>query len=198
LAALAESDTIQPFLTRFHYAADEEDREVTSLMRRVAKTRLSQLSLARLSAFLALTLLATACTNGFSASSGGNGGSGSIQIVDLDLTLNAPVSTPYGESGGINPPVLAVKTGDTIAFVNSDGFTHTSTSIGSVQTFPSASPIKGIALHQKGAMLSGGWTSGALPAGSGSQTILADKPGTYLYGCFFHYGAPMRGAIVAR
>jgi plastocyanin len=33
---------------------------------------------------------------------------------------------------------------------------------------------------------------------SASQTILADKPGTYLYGCYFHYSAPMRGAIIAR
>ena len=167
-------------------------------MRRVAKTRLSPLGRVRLSAFLTLALLATACTSGFSASSGEDGGGASSQIVDLNLTLNAPVSTPYGESGGIKPPVLAVKTGDTIAFVNSDGFAHTSTSIGSVQTFPSASPIKGSALHQNGTTLSGGWTSGALQAGSGSQTILADKPGTYLYGCFFHYGSPMRGAIIAR
>ena len=28
--------------------------------------------------------------------------------------------------------------------------------------------------------------------------VLADKPGTYLYGCFFHYTAPMRGAIIAQ
>jgi plastocyanin len=150
--------------------------------------------------FLALALLVAACTpGGFGASSGGNGGGGSTQIVDVNLTLNAPVSTPYGQSGGMKPAVLTVKVGDSIAFVNSDGFAHTSTSIGTVQTFPSASPIRGsYALHQNGTTLSGGWTSGAMQAGSGSQTILADKPGTYLYGCYFHYGAPMRGAIVAR
>jgi plastocyanin len=37
-----------------------------------------------------------------------------------------------------------------------------------------------------------------MQAGSGSQTVAADKAGTYLYGCFYHYGAPMRGAIVAQ
>jgi plastocyanin len=165
-------------------------------MNRVAKTRLSPLGRVRLSAFFALALLAIACTpSGFGASSGGTGGA--TQIVDVNLTLNAPVPTPYGESGGMKPAVLTVNVGDSIAFVNTDGFAHTATSIGSVKTFPSASPINGSALGQKGTTLSGGWTSGAMQAGSGSQTILADKPGTYLYGCYFHYGAPMRGAIVA-
>jgi len=49
-----------------------------------------------------------------------------------------------------------------------------------------------------GATLSGGWSSGTLGAGSGSQILLADKPGTYLYGCFFHYTAPMHGAILVQ
>jgi plastocyanin len=47
-------------------------------------------------------------------------------------------------------------------------------------------------------MVSGGFSSGAMQAGSSSQSITVDRAGTYLFGCFFHYGAPMRGAIVAQ
>jgi plastocyanin len=52
------------------------------------------------------------------------------------------------------------------------------------------------ALQQFGDRLSQGWSGGTLQASTVSQPLLADQPGTYLYGCFFHYGAPMRGVIV--
>jgi plastocyanin len=97
----------------------------------------------------------------------------------------------------MTPPVLNVNVGDTIAFTNTDSFAHTSSSLGGDTTFPAGSPLSGKAVTQKGSTLSGGWTSGAMQAGTSSQIVLADKPGTYLYGCYFHYGAPMRGAIVA-
>ena len=151
-----------------------------------------------------LALATAACTpNGLGVSgSTGGGGGGVNHVVDVNLTLNQPVSTPYGQSGGMKPPVLDVAVGDTVTFMNSDGFAHTSTSITPGQSmnetkFPSQYPFSQKALQQTGATLSGGWTSGAMQAGSGSQTVKADKPGTYLYGCYFHYGAPMRGAIVA-
>ncbi len=151
------------------------------------------------------TLLATGCTpNGLGVSAGGGGGATGINhVVDVNLTLNAPAQTPYGQSGGMKPPVLDVKVGDTVTFMNSDGFAHTSTSITPKQSnnetkFPTAYPFSGKALNQTGSTLSGGWSSGSMQAGSGSQTVKADKPGTYLYGCFYHYGAPMRGAIVAQ
>jgi hypothetical protein len=41
-------------------------------------------------------------------------------------------------------------------------------------------------------------TQGGSQAGTLSQVVAADKPGTYLCGCFFHYPAPMRGVIIAR
>ena len=147
------------------------------------------------SALLALGVV-TACTAGGTPTSSGNAG-GATYTVDVNLTLSKPVETPYGLSGGMTPPVLNVKVGDTIAFMNTDSFAHTSSSLGDVKTFPAGSPLSYKALNQKGSTLSGGWTSGAMQAGSSSQIVLADKPGTYLYGCYFHYGAPMRGAIVA-
>ena len=146
----------------------------------------------------------TACTyNGVAPSGGSGGGGGVTHVVDVNLTLNQPVPTKYGQSGGMKPPVLMVAVGDSIVFHNSDGFAHTSTSITPAQSnnetqFPAAEPFGASALTQSGMTLSGGWSSGAMQAGSSSQTIAADKPGTYLFGCFFHYGAPMRGAIVAQ
>lgn len=148
----------------------------------------------------AAALLASCTPNGIgdSSGSGGGGGGGTNHVVDVNLTLNPIVQTPYGESGGMSPAITTVKVGDTIDFVNSDGFAHTATSIPNATTFPAGSPFKQGALTQSGATLSGGWSSGAMQAGSGSQTVQADKPGTYLFGCYFHYGAPMRGAIVAQ
>lgn len=157
-----------------------------------------------LSSFVAVVLAAGCTPNGIGVSGGGGGGSSGVNhVVDVNLTLNAPVQTPYGQSGGMKPPVLDVKVDDTVTFMNSDGFAHTSTSISPGQSknetqFPNAYPFSGKALNQTGTTLSGGWTSGAMQAGESSQTVKVDKAGTYLYGCFYHYGAPMRGAIVAK
>jgi plastocyanin len=147
-----------------------------------------------------LSLALVACTpNGITASSGGGGtGSGKTVTIDVNLTLNLPVQTPYGQSGGMKPPVTMVSVGDSIVFNNSDGFAHTATSIPKATKFPAGSPFNQGATTQSGSTLSGGWTSGAMQAGSSSQRVLADKAGTYLFGCYFHYGAPMRGAIVAQ
>lgn len=159
----------------------------------------------RLCYAITIALVLAACTpNGIGTSSGGGGGGGGVtHVVDVNLTLNGPASTPYGQSGGMKPPVLTVAVGDSVIFKNSDGFAHTATSIppsaSSNETkFPAGSPFGQGALNQSGTTLSGGWTSGAMQAGSSSQTISVDKAGTYLYGCYFHYGAPMRAAIVAQ
>jgi plastocyanin len=156
------------------------------------------------SAFLALALAFVSCTpNGTSSVSGGSGGGGAMHVVDINLTLSQPVSTKYGESGAFTPAILNVKVGDTIVFKNTDSFGHTASIIPVAKTssetkFPSSYPFNGIQQSPSGSTLSGGWTSGVLQAGSTSQVILADKAGTYLYGCEIHYGAPMRAAIVAQ
>lgn len=152
----------------------------------------------------ALAIALASCTpNGLGSVGGGGGGGGLTHTVDLNLTVYGQSNTPYGQSVAVKPAVLDVAVGDTIVFHNGDGFAHTSTSIPVPDTtnetlFPSKYPFKSSALSQTGATLSGGWSSGALQAGSSSQSVLADKAGTYLYGCFFHYGGNMRGAIVAQ
>jgi plastocyanin len=147
-----------------------------------------------------LSLALAACTpNGITAASSGGGGTaptGQNLTIDVNLTLNQPVKTPYGESGGMKPPVTIAHVGDTITFTNSDGFAHTATYIPNESKFPAGSPFGQGALTQSGTTLSGGWSSGAMQAGGSSQTLKADKKGLYLFGCYFHYGAPMRGAIV--
>jgi plastocyanin len=142
-----------------------------------------------------LVCLVVDCAGG-STPSGAAGGA--TAVIELNLTQNRPISTPFGESGGTKPAVLTVSVGDKVVFTNSDSFAHTSSSLGNFTTFPVGSPLTAKALKQTGATLSGGWTSGLLQPNSASQTILADKPGRYLYGCYFHYDAPMRGAIVVR
>jgi plastocyanin len=143
----------------------------------------------------AALLLLGACTNGgVPTTSGGGGG----VTIDVNLTLSQPVSTPYGQSGGMTPPVTTVAVGTQIHFMNTDSFAHTATIIPNATSFPSGSPFGISAQQQSGTNLSGGFSSGVLQAGTSSQEITADRAGTYLYGCFFHYGAPMRGAIIAQ
>ncbi len=142
-----------------------------------------------------IALLLAACTAGGTPTSSGGGGGITINV---SLTQFGQTPTPYGTSLGYSPAVTNVSVGSQIHFVNVDSFAHTATGIPGATTFPSGSPFNEGALTQKGTTLSGGFSSGALQAGGSSQTITADRPGTYLFGCFFHYGAGMRGAIVAQ
>jgi plastocyanin len=96
---------------------------------------------------------------------------------------------------GYSPDVLTVTTGTRVQFVNTDSFAHTATSIAGT-AFPDASPFDGTALTASGSALSSAWSSGNLVAGAASPVFVADTPGTYLFGCFYHYSHPMRGQIV--
>lgn len=136
------------------------------------------------------------CTPGAPSAGGGSTAPASTTI-DVSLSSSVVNTSPYGSTGGFTPPVVTVPVGASIRFVNVDSFDHTATSL-SGTAFPSASPFDAAAQLMSGATLSGGWSSGTLGAGSGSQILLADKPGTYLYGCFFHYTAPMHGAILVQ
>lgn len=144
---------------------------------------------------LAAVLSVAACTPGAVGSV--SGGGAAATTIDVNLTLHAPGPTPAGTGGGYAPLVAMVAVGTTLRFTNSDGFAHTATSI-AAKTFPSGFPFTTSALSQSGATLSGGFSSGDLQAGASSQTLVADVAGTYIFGCFHHYGAPMRGAIVVK
>lgn len=140
------------------------------------------------------------CTPGGSIGSGG-GGAPSAQVakIDINLTLHSsPTQLPQGSAAGYAPAQTTVAVGSFVQFVNSDSFAHTATAIPTATTFPASSPFSVSAQQQSGSAISSAWSSGTLQAGQASQLIQIDAPGTYLFGCFFHYGAPMRGAIVAQ
>ena len=144
-------------------------------------------------------LCLTACTNGgtLTPAGGGGGGGAQTQVIDVNLTLDPGSQTSAGSAGGYAPAVTNVAVGTLLRFHNSDGFAHTATAIPNATTFPAGSPFSVSAQTQSGTMLSQGWSSGTLQAGASSQAITVDKAGTYLFGCFFHYGGPMRSVIVA-
>ena len=147
---------------------------------------------------ITLVLLIAGCTpGGMSPPPGGSGGA-NVTTIDVNLTLHASTQTPEGVSTGYAPAVTLIAVGTSVRFTNSDSFAHTATLIPGAASFPAASPFSATALTQSGSTLSQPWSSGALPAGSSSQTILVNQPGTYLYGCFFHYSGTMRGIIVAQ
>jgi len=152
---------------------------------------------------LALVALLAACTPGgeIGSSAGSPGAPGGAQItkIDVNLTLHSsPAQTNAGTGAGYAPVEVTVPVGSFVQFVNSDGFAHTATAIPNSTTFPASSPFGVSAQTQTGSAISGSWSSGTLQVGQSSQLIQIDAPGTYLFGCFFHYGAPMRGAIVAQ
>lgn len=151
-------------------------------------------------AAVALVIALAACTPGGITGSGGGGTpSAGVTKIDINLTLHSsPTQLPQGSAAGYAPPQTTVAVGSFVQFVNSDSFAHTATAIPSATTFPASSPFSVSAQQQSGTAISSPWSSGTLQAGQSSQLIQIDAPGTYLFGCFFHYGAPMRGAIVAQ
>ena len=140
-------------------------------------------------------IVLTACTNGGLATPAAGGGG---QTVDVNLTLDGSSQTSAGTAGGYAPATTTVAVGTTLRFVNTDGFAHTATLISGATTFPAGSPFTTSAQTQSGSTISQNWSSGTLAAGASSQTLQIDRAGTYLFGCFFHYGAPMRAVIVAQ
>jgi plastocyanin len=145
---------------------------------------------------LLLVLLLTACTPG-AQSAGTGSAAAATTTIDVSLTGSTATATAFGSASGFSPVVTTVALGTTVRFVNVDSFPHTASSFGGA-AFPATSPLGSSALTTSGNRLSAGWSSGTLGAGTASPPLLADIAGTYLYGCFFHYGAPMRGAIVVR
>jgi plastocyanin len=135
---------------------------------------------------LALVVTAGGCT--FGAPSAGSNTLAGATTIAVNLTSFLQ---------GYSPDVLTVAVGTRIQFTNTDSFAHTATSIAG-DTFPAASPFDGSALAASGSALSGPWSSGNLAAGATSPVFVADRSGTYLFGCFYHYGHPMQGQIVAR
>lgn len=137
---------------------------------------------------LAALLIAAGCTPGGVAPATGTSGS-ATQSIAINLTLDPK---------GYSPDTVTVPVGSTIRFTNTDGFSHTATLLPGATSFPASSPFNASAQTRSGATISQAWSTGTLLAGQSSQTFVVDQAGTYLYACFYHYGAPMQGTIVAQ
>jgi plastocyanin len=136
------------------------------------------------------------CTAGAPPGSG-SGTSAGTTTINVSLSASTQSSTPFGSSIGYSPPVTTVSVGTMLQFVNRDTFAHTASSVTGT-TFPADPGFTSSTLNPSGSRLSTGWTSGNLAAGAVSPPVLADLPGTYLYGCFYHYSGGMHGAIVVQ
>ena len=143
-------------------------------------------------------VLATGCTPGAPAAPSGGGHLATAVTIEVSL-LNYPgMSSAYGMVGGYSPALAIVAHGTEIQFHNQDGFNHTASMV-SGPPFPSTSPLSSSALQPSGTDVSqAGWSTGLLAAGSFSKTFTTAAVGQYLYGCYYHYPAGMRGVIVVQ
>lgn len=101
-----------------------------------------------------------------------------------------------GDSVGLAPALLTVHVGDSIIFENDDPVAHhTATGLGAATRFGEPRWTQAV-LKPFGDIGAQPWSSGDLAPGARSAPITATTPGTFLYGCFFHYSAGMRGEII--
>jgi plastocyanin len=118
-------------------------------------------------------------------------------VVHLSLDRYPKVShVNAGDSVGVGPAVLTVHVGDSIIFVNDDAVAHhTATGLVGATLFGEPRWTQAV-LKPFGNIGSQQWSSGDIAPGARSAPLLASTPGTFLYGCFFHYSAGMRGEII--
>lgn len=120
-------------------------------------------------------------------------------FVTLSLTRYAKVGQlDAGPYAGVSPGRVVIHVGDSIVFANADTRHHTATGLVDETAFPDNPRWTDNALQEGGKIGAGTWSTGDLAPGAHSSPIIATKPGTYLYGCFFDYSAGMRGEIVVQ
>jgi len=123
------------------------------------------------------------------------------QAVQINLSLDRYAKVAHlaeGDSVGIAPPVVTVHVGDAIVFVNDDATAHhTATGLPGATRF-SEPRWSAAALKPSGSLGPAAWSTGDIAPGAKSAVMVASTPGTFLYGCFFHYSAGMRGEIIVQ
>jgi plastocyanin len=118
-------------------------------------------------------------------------------VVTLSLDHYAKLThLEAGDSIGVAPAVVHVHIGDTIVFVNGDQQAHhTATGLSGATRFGEPRWTDAV-LKPFGTIGAQPWSSGELAPGASSAPMVASSPGAFLYGCFFHYSAGMRGEII--
>jgi plastocyanin len=166
----------------------------------ISQTPASMVGMLRRTGFLLTAVLvsSTACTPGAPTAPNGSVRSGSVVIhASFGKFI---VQSQYGLLSSYSPNPLVVSRGAVVQFVNDDNFDHTATSLGT-NGFPQSGPGGKAQSRSGNDLAQPDWSSGVLTGGAVSQTFNASTPGTYYYGCFFHYGtpgSPMRGVIVVQ
>ena len=119
--------------------------------------------------------------------------------ISLSLDRHTKIAhLAAGDSVGVAPPALTVRVGDAVVFVNDDASAHhTATGLPGATRF-SEPRWSDAVLKPLGTIGPKLWSTGDLAPGATSAPIVASAPGTYLYGCFFHYSAGVRGTIVVQ
>ena len=124
-----------------------------------------------------------------------------LQIINADLDFRPKVRPIQGKLRGYDPAVATVRVGDRVQFVNTDDSIHTATgfAVGG-QTVPKNYRFAGDPTKRSGSQLDAReWSSGVLRSHGGKSQILTAKTvGIFYFGCAYHLGDGMRGAIVVK
>ena len=122
-------------------------------------------------------------------------------VVQITLSLDRYTKVAHlaaGDTVGVSQPVVTVHVGDTIEFVNADATAHHTASGLPGATRFSEPRWTAAVLKTAGSLGPTAWSTGDLAPGAKSAPMVASTPGTFLYGCFFHYSAGMRGEIIVQ
>jgi len=112
------------------------------------------------------------------------------KVVWIAMYLDAKSTDPkLAALRGYTPAQAKVHVGDHVVFLNIDDEPHTAT-LRLAEGFPAT------ATKSKGHMLSQAWSTGDIKADGQSAPLLADKVGTYAYGCAHHFSDGQRGTII--
>lgn len=143
------------------------------------------------------TIVLAGCTPGAPGAPNSGQQAAAGVLVGESIFKYGQTSSQFGAVGGFNPELIVVARGTTLQFHNEDSFNHTASRINSA-SFPGGNPIPNAALKSSGTDVANpAWSSGVLTGGAFSQVLTTNSPGTYLFGCFYHYPI-MRGAIIVQ
>ncbi len=125
---------------------------------------------------------------------GGEYGAGTAprqpKVVWIAMYLDAKSTDPkLAALRGYTPAQATIHVGDHVVFLNIDDELHTA-------TLRLAGGFAATAIKPTGHMLSQAWSTGDIKADGESTPLLADKIGTYTYGCIHHFSDGQRGTII--
>jgi plastocyanin len=125
------------------------------------------------------------------------------QVVHMSFSY-ASTSSSYGTIAFYAPTTNATTAayitavaGSQLLFVNSDTTTHTASGLGT-SGFPSSFTNTNGPTASGSTVDGTAWSTGALAPGTSSTPFTLGPPGTYYFGCYYHYSIPMEDVIVSK